>query len=858
MCVADNWFCYDAHYLAKCQSDGTGISGLKEYCDYGCKANSSGNAFCNDLSYGDISVPGVYYSFAGGVPGCYVPDLGWEPMGACFQFKPGYYGKCTISGTSIYILPDPDCCPSNYAIAPDGRCGPGCVGASTGSYYDIGDYASWTECNGTTTYNCESWIYGDVSAFNNKYCHFNTQTQCICNGESSSKHWTRTGTGCHPLDSSGAFKCDTGWTSNGSDPDTTDTSAMAICKPCSNSQEICYKCKAAKAVQNGVCDDRGATCETPTNPDTNLLCDSGTLQWTDSTGDGGFFNWNCNGVDGQDGNCKKLVATDVGCSSVHKADIDGICGSSNGGIFVSAPTSNLCSSGIGISWIDDIATDDTFNWYCKDQCSGTPSYCSAERNFPPSIDNVIIKDSVDKTIVGIDTDGMNHICQTEFHNSREIIFEVTISDADGVVDVDNANITLTWNGYIIPMISVVSTDATHKIATFELDFPDSYNSATVYPLIAKVTDSRSQTDTDSSRNFKVWNCQVPINDSNIYDDSLETGGCANAALFVDVNKIKDIVGFDDPMSFVPLLGDSKNMIVTKPSMFKSGNNLIWGLQYPVTKISFNPEIKINKASLDMRLNNGSCATEINLTNNNQVSPYSANPSVTADLSAIVNQEPWWQASNGGVISNQQISNQVPSTCDTDCKISLNALAAAPDIQNTPSSVIFQDWSYLGKLVEISNNYSYFYDQYFVKNGVGTVINSSTTINSISKLGSDSNNTYFIKGNLIIDGDILLGTQKFLMIVVSGDITVTDKVSQVDGILVANNISAGGKSLNQLNFNGSLYAANNISFSRGYLDIPNITSKNNISPAVKVNFKPELLFNLPGSVAKVLSSWQWGN
>ena len=93
-----------------------------------------------------------------------------------------------------------------------------------------------------------------------------------------------------------------------------------------------------------------------------------------------------------------------------------------------------------------------------------------------------------------------------------------------------------------------------------------------------------------------------------------------------------------------------------------------------------------------------------------------------------------------------------------------------------------------------------------------------------------------------------------MIIVKGDITVAQNVTRVDGILVANNISAIGLNNTRLDFNGSLLAANNISFTRGY------TTKveNNDKAAVVVNYKPGLIFNLPGNLSKILTNFRWGN
>jgi len=72
--------------------------------------------------------------------------------------------------------------------------------------------------------------------------------------------------------------------------------------------------------------------------------------------------------------------------------------------------------------------------------------------------------------------------------------------------------------------------------------------------------------------------------------------------------------------------------------------------------------------------------------------------------------------------------------------------------------------------------------------------------------------------------------------------------------VANNIIAAGINSSPLNFNGSLYAADSTNLSGRSLG----GSANNSSPAVIVKYDPEMIFNIPESLAKVLTSWQWGN
>jgi hypothetical protein len=107
--------------------------------------------------------------------------------------------------------------------------------------------------------------------------------------------------------------------------------------------------------------------------------------------------------------------------------------------------------------------------------------------------------------------------------------------------------------------------------------------------------------------------------------------------------------------------------------------------------------------------------------------------------------------------------------------------------------------------------------------------------------------------LNIDGSLAsLPSGKTLLTIVNGDITVDKAVDAVAGMFVADgNIDIGGTSANQLVINGSLYALGNINFSR---DLSN-AEIGNTTPAVVVNYDPNLLLNLRGTVMQVLSGWK---
>jgi len=92
-------------------------------------------------------------------------------------------------------------------------------------------------------------------------------------------------------------------------------------------------------------------------PTTNL-CSSGTASGVSGTGP---WTWTCTGNSGINGSC----------SATKK--VDGVCGSSDGGIFTSAPTTNLCSSGTA----SGVSGTGPWTWTCTGN-SGINGSCSAQ------------------------------------------------------------------------------------------------------------------------------------------------------------------------------------------------------------------------------------------------------------------------------------------------------------------------------------------------------------------------------------------------------------------------------------------------------------------------------------------------
>jgi hypothetical protein len=165
-----------------------------------------------------------------------------------------------------------------------------------------------------------------------------------------------------------------------------------------------------------------------------------------------------------------------------------------------------------------------------------------------------------------------------------------------------------------------------------------------------------------------------------------------------------------------------------------------------------------------------------------------------------------------------------------------------------------DWGYTGNVVSDSYGYHYFYNNYYSKTGAGVVIGSGTSMSQIQSL-SGGTGVVLVKGNVTIDTNNTVDVGNLLMIVASGKITIDQSVTQTEGILVADQgISASGVNGSQLKINGVVYASGgDVVFSRGYVD----QATNNTSPGVLVTYRPDLIFSLPSTLSKVLTSWSQG-
>jgi type II secretory pathway pseudopilin PulG len=106
-----------------------------------------------------------------------------------------------------------------------------------------------------------------------------------------------------------------------------------------------------------------------TAPASGTLCAAGTPSTATASAEG--WTWTCASTNSD------LVA---GCKAFRdEPAVDGVCGSSHGGTYVSAPGSNLCAAGTA-STVNSGSS--AFTWTCAGQNGGATASCSATRVYP--------------------------------------------------------------------------------------------------------------------------------------------------------------------------------------------------------------------------------------------------------------------------------------------------------------------------------------------------------------------------------------------------------------------------------------------------------------------------------------------
>lgn len=538
---------------------------------------------------------------------------------------------------------------------------------------------------------------------------------------------------------------------------------------------------------------------------------------------------------------------------------------------------------------------------------------------------------------------VNQICQPEFTaqvgvgHTRDVSFRINLNDNDGRTDFSRVTLRLSsgsstmtvyvnnvgagWTSpgalsmgtsnvsadlagqftlYDGPVIN--STTSNGMIVVIPIRFYQTFPQA-LYNLSISATDkyglNLSGADAngyvDAGRDFKVWNCQVPV-----------AGALYDASRYTDTQILFCDPGIYDPANNnqynrVPNLFDSLSynnasvgvsMTVTKPYSYNSSNppgHLVWGYAY---NPAFNPELyndipgaNQHMLATDVNIGTTTCSRgsgtlDIGASTTSGgaatflVNPYATNPTLQVNFAGIRNQLQWYQVTGGGALANGDVEYGVPATCPntlgctpavsitngkadgiTMVQSGLVAGLNPTDINGCDTSVCFygypnpsRNWFTNTPLVQ-SFNYSRIKGQVFDTDGIGVTAVGGPSLNWSNLMASvGSTGVIFIDGDVTINANTV--TPSYLVVVVNGNISVDSSVTNLDGAYIATQtFAAAGSNVSQLVINGLVYAGSTVSLTRTQPG-----SANNGTPSVLVNYEPKYLFLMPQEVFYGLTDW----
>ncbi|MDD3292613.1 MAG: DUF2341 domain-containing protein [Candidatus Pacebacteria bacterium] len=170
------------------------------------------------------------------------------------------------------------------------------------------------------------------------------------------------------------------------------------------------------------------------------------------------YTWTCTGDD----------SLTVSCSATIDNSVDGLCGSSNGGSFTTAPLTNLCDAGNPSEVIDNTTT---FDWTCTGINGGSTASCSAIQldqaacgsadggSFATTPSSNLCSEGIATEVLGTGPwtwscetegttwlEGYDYRKEVEFTNSGSVLtnyqMQITVSyDSDMQVDFDDIRFT---------------------------------------------------------------------------------------------------------------------------------------------------------------------------------------------------------------------------------------------------------------------------------------------------------------------------------------------------------------------------------------------------------------------------------
>lgn len=471
-------------------------------------------------------------------------------------------------------------------------------------------------------------------------------------------------------------------------------------------------------------------------------------------------------------------------------------------------------------------------------------------------------------MVAWDGGNRNQICKPDFANdpdNRTATFEAVITDVDGGNDV--AAVNLNWNGNIYPM-TLSNPTPTTITATATIDYFT--GASTTAPITIQYNDQTGfgtgAAYVATGYTWKVWNCNVPTN-GNLYDGSNAPFGvpqCSTGAGFTTLATAA--------MNFNAVSAGAAT--ITNSNAYSLNTPLQWANTYTMLPnadlVAGSPTVRW----VDPNVGTPLCGAQYAVST--LVDPYEANPALKVDFSAVKNQQAWYSVRGGGIKAAGAITDMVPITCAVSgsCTPAIsaessfgaadNGLVAGSSVSNNSgcamdgSQCVYGspgNWYKNSNVLSSADkfNYQYFYDKYFSALGLGYTLPGDSTMSTVNAMGGQG--VFLVGGDFNVDVNNAVAPGNFLMIIVKGKITFDSSVTQTAGVLAADGgIFATGVSPTQLVIQGMLYSAQSggdIGLTRGYSAV----IANNTSPAVLVTYRPDLLFNMPGSLMSVLLGWR---
>lgn len=539
---------------------------------------------------------------------------------------------------------------------------------------------------------------------------------------------------------------------------------------------------------------------------------------------------------------------------------------------------------------------------CLSNCDCGENGCGPTLNEPPKIE---IGDGGMNPAVNIPGDGRFHICDSDFwidsvNAPHQAYFKVKIDHSESAqkIDVIALGFNHVENGEVVydlwlpviglsensgsgPGILSVQEEESDKVEVMSIteDLSESPNETTRtmtylitydddFPInlnniwVAAMDDVGRTLWTYTDASFKFWDCNVDF-EGKLYDDSEmeEDLTCPTNGWETEAT---------DTVNFNSLYFDNIGVTVVANIIDNnsfSGSGLMWSKTY---SSNFNSDINCDITSVVARsIDIGSVGTTscmegsiIDTTEDNDllvpkytIDPFVDDPRVQLDYSIAQFADPWYQISGGDLRALGNIGNYVRSPMQMVVDSGGNDagwIAAGGSF----SAGNNDNYSASGWMTENQSGifgtrfgYDYLYSELKLKKGIGTT--------AVNWSGIGDTGVYFIDGNLTIDSNnMALAAGGYRVIVVDGDINIDAAVSNLYGVFIADgNINVTGNSATdaQLIIKGMMYSKGNIVMSRGF----DTTSLNNSQAATVIDFDPNLIFNMPPAVFKVMSDWRQG-